>query len=82
MVGETAIEALTMLRDRWMSLPAAASPRSALLRQLYAFAETAGSPRSRVTAWTHARAVRAVLAGVDDDAGMHSWVAGQLDGVV
>lgn len=70
MVGEIALEALTVLRDRWTALPVSASPRAALLRQ-----------PSRVIAWTHARSVRAVLAGVKDDNGMHAWVASQLDSV-
>lgn len=34
LVGETAIEAQTALRDRWVSLPQEASPPRDLLRQL------------------------------------------------
>jgi streptomycin 6-kinase len=77
LVGEVALEALTMLRDRWEELPAVGPTQ--LLSQLRAFADGAGAPHSRVIAWTHARAVRAVLAGVDDDAGLHEWIASELD---
>lgn len=79
MVGEVALEALTMLRDRWTDLSAAQAGPSMLDRQLAAFAEAAGTPRSRVIAWTHARAVRAVLEGINDDNAMHEWVASHLD---
>lgn len=78
MVGEVALEALTALRDRWTALPKTAAPRIALLSQLSAFADAAGTPRRRVIAWTHARAVRTVIAGDDHDAGLHAWVARQL----
>lgn len=75
MVGEVALEALTMLRDRGTELPAAGP--AMLHRQLYAFADGAGAPRSRVVAWTHARAVRSVISGLNDD-GLHEWIATQL----
>lgn len=78
MVGEPALEALTMLRDRWSQLPSSASPRRQLLRRLDAFADAAGAPRERVVAWTHARCVRAVVDGVADDRGLHAWTARQL----
>lgn len=78
MVGEVALEALTPLRDRWAFLPTSASPRNALLSQLYAFADAAQASRDRVVAWTRARAVRAVIAEVNDDQGLHDWVATQL----
>ncbi|MCW3157393.1 aminoglycoside phosphotransferase family protein [Micropruina sonneratiae] len=78
MVGEPALEALTMLRDRWSQLPSSASPRRQLLRRLHAFADAAAAPRERVVAWTHARCVRAVVDGVADDRGLHAWTARQL----
>ncbi len=79
MIGETALEALTVLRDRWATLPTSPSPKAALLRRLHAFADAACTPTPRVIAWTHARSVRAVLAGITDDHDMHAWVASQLE---
>lgn len=78
MVGEPALEALTMLRDRWAELPSLPFSRSELSRRLDAFADAAQTSRSRVIAWTQARSVRAVVAGVDDDQGLHAWIVEQL----
>lgn len=73
-VGESALEALSPLRDRWQALPAHPSPRRALHDQLHAFADGAETSRDRVIAWTHARCVRAAVGGPGDDNGMHAWV--------
>lgn len=78
LVGEPALEALTMLRDQWQQIPSSSDPTAELLRRLTAFADAAHTPRDRVIAWTHARSVRAVMAGINDDHGLHAWTANQL----
>lgn len=78
LVGEPAIEALTMLRDNWADLPTHRHPGRELRRRLEAFADAARTPRRRVIAWTHARCVRALVDGVKDDQGLHAWVALEL----
>lgn len=78
LVGEPALEALTMLRDRWADLPGHTSPRRELLDRLHAFADAALVNRAVVVAWTQARSVGAVVDGVNDDQGLHAWVVQQL----
>lgn len=78
LVGEPALEALTMLRDQWQQIPMGPNPNAELLRRLAAFADAANTSRDRVIAWTHARSVRAVMAGISDDHGLHARTANQL----
>lgn len=78
LVGEPALEALTMLRDRWAELPGQDAPRQELFSRLHAFADAAQVERSVVVAWTQARSARAVVDSVGDDQGLHAWVVQQL----